>query len=95
MITLSGTLYKIVPTENTDRKTGEITKGHTAEILSEARGKTEVVSLKLDSSVVDAWKKCLKKDISIEVRPWALRTETGVNAGLALADKKALPVFAA
>ena len=92
MIQITGTLYKIAPGQNTDRKTGEITTVHSAEILHTARGKTEIASVKLDPLVVDQWSKAVGKDITNEVRFYAMKTSEGsIMSGLILADKKSLP----
>lgn len=92
MIQITGQLYKIAVSENTDRDTGVISQVHSAEILHEARGKTEIASVKLDASVVEPWTKCVGKNITNEIRFYAMKTrEGGIMQGITLADKKALP----
>ena len=95
MINLHGKLYNIASTQSTDRETGEVGTTHTAEILHTSRGKTEIASVKIDASVVDAWEKCKGRDMSIEIRFYAMKTrEGGIQSGLTLADKKSLPLVA-
>lgn len=92
MIQITGQLYKIAAAENTDRETGVISIVHSAEILHEARGKTEIASCKLDASVVEPWSKAVGKNITNEIRFYAMKTrEGGIMQGITLADKKALP----
>lgn len=94
MIQLTGKLYNIAVTEATDRETAEVSKVHTAEILHTVRGKTELVGLKLDAAVSDAWAKALGRDIAVEVRFYAMKNrEGGIQSGLTCADKKALPLL--
>lgn len=96
MILIFGKLYNIAHGENKDRETGEITVSHTAEILHTARGKTEIASVKLDAAVLEPWTKAVGKDISAEVRFYAMKTREGsIMSGLTLADKKALPTLQA
>ena len=96
MISITGKLFNIVTGENIDRENGSITVTHTAEILHTVRGKTEIANLKLDASIVDAWAKAIGQDIIAEVRFWAMKTrEGGIQSGLTLPDKKALPVVLA
>lgn len=92
MIFINGKLYGIAVSDNTDRDTGEVTKVHTAEVLHKSRGKSEIVGLKLDPLVVSAWSKCIGRDFNCEVRFYAMKNrEGGIQSGLTLADKKALP----
>lgn len=92
MISISGNLYAISPSEKTDPATGEVTKVYSAEVLHKVRGKTEIVSLKLDPLVVPAWQKCIGRNFHQEVIPYAIKTrEGGVLKGYSFADKKALP----
>lgn len=94
MILISGKLFEIVKGESTNQTTGEVTPTHSAEVLHKERGKNVITSLKLDPSVVDQWEKNVGNEFSVEVRAWAMKTrEGGINAGYALADKKALPVL--
>lgn len=95
MISITGKLYNIATTQSTDRETGEVLNTSTAEILHTSRGKTELAALKLDPSIVESWSKVIGKDISTEVRFYAMKNrEGGIQSGLTLADKKALPVLA-
>lgn len=92
MLQLIGNIYDVTSKNVTDRETGVITLQHTAEILHKSNGKTEVLALKLDAGVADAWMKCKGRDIAVEVRPYAMKTrEGGILQGLTLADKRALP----
>jgi hypothetical protein len=91
MITLFGQLLNVIPGENKNRETGEITKNFTAEVLHQSRGRSVVDSVKLDTEVGPAWTKLIGQDISVEVRFYAMKTSEGVTSGLTLADKKALP----
>jgi len=94
MITLSGILYNISSSNFTDRRTGEMKLTHAAEIITVSRGKSEILTLKIESALVDQWMKCKGREITVEVRAWAMlnNEKTGVNTGYALADKTALPV---
>lgn len=93
-INIIGKLHEIAPGEATNPQTGEVTVTHSAEVLHKERGKTVVTSLKLDILAVEQWTKFLGQDFTVEVRPWAMKTrEGGIQAGYALADKKALPVL--
>ena len=92
MIYLFGTLYNIASNPVTDRKTGEISMVHTAEVLHTSRGKTEIASVKLNDQVVEGWQKCKGREITVEVRFYAMKTtEGGIMSGLTLADKNSLP----
>lgn len=92
MLQLIGNVYDVTSKNVTDRDTGVISIQHTAEILHKLGGKTEVLVLKLDQSVVEAWSKVKGRDIAVEVRPYAMKTrEGGVMQGVSLADKRALP----
>lgn len=94
MISIIGKLFNIVTGETTDRETGAISATYTAEILHTVRGKTEIANLKLDAAIVEPWSKVIGQDISAEVRFWAMKTrEGGIQSGLTLSDKKALPVI--
>lgn len=94
MITLSGKLYNVMTSDYTDRNTGEVSKVNTAEILHTVRGKTEIAAVKLDDSVVTGWTQCTGKEITCEVRFYAIKTsDGGINSGLILADKKSLPTW--
>lgn len=94
MISITGKLFNIVTAETTDRETGAISATYTAEILHTVRGKTEIANLKLDAAIVEAWSKSIGQDITAEVRFWAMKTrEGGIQTGLTLPDKKALPVI--
>jgi hypothetical protein len=95
MITLTGKLLDIVKSEKKDFKTGELSPEYSAEILHKSRGKSVVESVKMDMSVVGAWSKVVGHDISCEVSFYAMTSkEGGLIKGLALADKKSLPVSA-
>jgi hypothetical protein len=92
MLTLTGQILNVIPGENKDRNTGEITRITTVEILHQSRGRSVVESVKCDIEVTAAWTKLIGKNISVEVRMYAMKTgEGGVTSGLTLADKKALP----
>jgi len=94
MISITGKLFNIVTGQSTSRETGEVSVTYTAEILHTARGKTEIANLKLDAGIVEAWTKSLGQDIAAEVRFWAMKTrEGGIQSGLTLVDKKAMPVI--
>lgn len=94
MISITGTLYNIAASQNTDRETGEVSTVHTAEILHQTRGKSEIAGVKLDPSVVPSWEKAKGREISAEVRFYAMKNrEGGIQSGLTLADKKGLPVI--
>jgi len=93
MIILLGNLYNIVSLPVTDRKSGEVTTVHTAEILHSTRGKTEIASVKINEAVLEGWQKFKGRDISVEVRFYAMKTsEGGIMSGLTLADKTAFPM---
>ena len=93
MIQLTGKLLNISANPFTDRQTGETGTTHSAEILHTARGKLEVLALKLDSGLVDSWSKAVGRDIAIEVRSYAMKSsDGGIMSGYAMADKRALPV---
>lgn len=93
MITLTGKLLDIVKSEKKDFKTGELSAEYSAEILHKSRGKSVVESVKMDISVVGAWTKAIGHEISCEVSFYAMTSkEGGLIKGLALADKKSLPV---
>lgn len=95
MLTLAGKLINVSTAPFTDRETGVITPVHTAEVLHSARGKFEVVSVKLDASCLESWKKAEGRDVAFEVGYYAMKTrEGGIQKGLMLADKKALPQVA-
>lgn len=96
MILLLGTLYNIASLPVTDRKTGEVSTTHTAEVLHTTRGKTEIASVKINEAVLEGWQKCKGRDISVEVRFYAMKTsEGGIMSGLTLADKNAFPMVEA
>ena len=92
MLQLIGNIYDVTAKDVTDRETGVITCVYTAEVLHKANGKTEVLALKLDQAVFDAWVKCKGRDMAVEVRPYAMKTrEGGIMQGMTLADKRSLP----
>lgn len=92
MLQLIGNLYDVTSKNVVDRETGVITLQHTAEVLHRSNGKAEILALKLDQAVADSWSKAKARDISVEVRPYAMKTrEGGIMQGLTLADKRALP----
>lgn len=92
MLTLSGQILGVIAGENKNRDTGEITKTATVEILHQSRGRSVVEAIKIDTEVTAAWTKLIGKNISVEVRTYAMKSsDGGVNSGLTLADKKALP----
>lgn len=92
MLTLSGQILNVISGENKNRDTGEITKTATVEILHQSRGRSVVEAIKIDIEVFAAWMKLIGKNISVEVRTYAMKSsDGGVNSGLTLADKKALP----
>lgn len=91
MLTLTGKILAVIPSENKDRTTGEITKNFTVEVLHKSRGRSVIETLKTDPEVGPQWTKLVGSDISVEVRTYAMKTADGVNSGLVLADKKALP----
>lgn len=93
MLTLSGQLINVVPTENTNRNTGEVTKSYVAEILHKSRERHAVESVKLDAEALSSWTSAIGKHISCEVRMYAIKGSDGsVQSGLTLADKKCLPI---
>jgi hypothetical protein len=92
MLTLSGQILNVIAGENKDQATGEITRTSTVEILHQSRGRSVVESIKTDIEVLPAWTKLIGKNVSFEVRMYAMRSSSGgVTSGLMLADKKALP----
>lgn len=92
MITLTGKLIEIARGEKKDRNTGEITPTFKAEFLHKVRGKSEVMAIGLDPSIVAGWEKALGREVSVEVAPYLLQGDGGkAMAGFVLADKKALP----
>lgn len=92
MIQITGKLINIASSPFTDRQTGEQSTTHTAEVLHQVKGKSEVQGLKLDASVLDAWAKAVGRDISVEVRSYAMKRDDGtIMAGYGLADKRSLP----
>lgn len=92
MIQISGKLINIATSPFTDRQTGEQSTTYTAEVLHQVKGKSEVQGLKLDASVFDGWSKAVGRDISVEVRSYALKRDDGtLLAGYGLADKRCLP----
>lgn len=94
MITIHGKLLDVTSLPSTDMQTGVVSTVHTADILHKVRSKNELASVKLDESVLDGWSKCIGKDITAEVRFYAMKTrEGGINSGLTLADKKSLPTW--
>lgn len=93
-LTLTGHLHKIAETSQTDRKTGEIRPKYTAEVLDTRRGRTVVEGLTIEDTMVSEWKKALNQEISIAVRPYAMKNDDGsILSGLSLAEKGALPVI--
>lgn len=95
MIYITGNLYNIATSQNTNSETGVISTVHTAEILHQSRGKSEIAGVKLDPSVVPSWEKAKGRDINVEVRFYAMKNrEGGIQSGLVLADKKSLPMVA-
>ena len=94
MLSLTGKLIDIARTQATDQKTGEVSQVFAAEILHKERGKSVVESLKFDASVLPHWEKAIGKELTVEVRMYAMGGNGGsVQSGLAMADKKSLPVF--
>jgi hypothetical protein len=92
MLTLSGQILNVIPGETKDPSTGEIKRSCTVEILHQSRGRSVVESIKADAEVTHAWTKLIGKNVSVEVRMYAMRSSSGgVTSGLMLADKKALP----
>jgi hypothetical protein len=92
MLQLTGKVIDIVSGQNTDQATGQISTVHSAEILHKVRGKSEIASVKLDPSVVEPWTKAVGRDVSVEIRFYAMKTREGsILSGLTLADKKSLP----
>ena len=92
MINLSGKLYNVVTNPFTDRETGAITQVSQAEILHTVKGKTELVTVKVDPVCVDGWRKAVGRDIVVEVGFYAMKTTAGaIQKGLMLAQKTALP----
>lgn len=92
MINLTGKLYNVVTNPFTDRETGQITQVSQAEILHTVKGKTELVSVKIDPVCVEGWTKAVGRDIVIEVAFYAMKTTQGaIQKGLMLAAKTALP----
>jgi hypothetical protein len=93
MLTLSGKLVGIATTNYTNRTTGEITINHNAEILHKQAGRSELDTVKVDPATIGEWAKLEGKEISIEVRPYAVpKKEGGIMQGFSLADKKGLPL---
>lgn len=93
-LVLSGKLVGIVTSNYTDRKTGEMSQNHAAEIFHKQAGKHEVDTVKIDKSTLAEWVKAEGKEVAVEVRPYAvMKTEGGVLQGFSLADKLALPTI--
>lgn len=92
MLFINGKVLNLVHTEIKDKFTGELKPVHTIEILHQSRGKSVVDYLKIDSLVCPQWEKIIGKEITAEVRVYAMKTEDGsVMHGFTLADKKGLP----
>jgi len=93
-LTLTGHLHKIAETSQTNRSTGEIRPKYIAEVLDTRRNRTVVESLTLDETVLPEWKKAVGQEISIAVRPYAMKNDDGsILSGLSCAEKGALPVI--
>ena len=96
MFLLTGTIIDVLSTESKDRETGVISQVYTVEVLHRSRGKSEVVSLKIDIDVVDSWRKFKGKDCHMEIRFYAMKNrDGGVQQGVMLTDKKILPTLRA
>lgn len=94
MITLSGKLIEIAKGEKKNRDTGEITPTYKAEFLHKVRGKSEVIAVGLDPTIVPTWEKIVGRDVSVEVVPYLVQGDAGkAMAGFVLADKKAVPTL--
>lgn len=96
MLTLTGNLLTVVKAPPTiNQKTGEYISKCTAQVLDQsANGKFDVIDVSIDQSVYDDWIKCAGKQISINVRIYAMSDDKGsVRSGLSLADKKSLPTL--
>lgn len=93
-LVLSGKVVGIITTPYTDKKTGEITQNHSAEIFHKQANRHEVDTVKIDKSTLAEWCKAEGKDVSVEVRPYAIvKSEGGVMQGFSLADRLALPTI--
>lgn len=91
---LTGKVVGIVPGRFIDNKTGEVTETFTLEIFHKQAGRHEVDTVKIDKSTLAEWHKADGKDVSIEVRPYAvIKKEGGIMQGFSLADKLALPTI--
>lgn len=91
MFLIIGKIHEIVPSQFTNKETGEVSDQFSVEVLHKELGKSVITSLKLDVSVVPEWTKHLGKDFNAQIRPWAMKSRDGINSGFALADKKSLP----
>lgn len=93
MITIHGKVINAEPINFTDRSTGEVKKNARMELLHRVRGRHEVQAFSVDASTLSEWQKVVGQDVSFEVSPYLIDGDGGkAIAGLAMADKKALPV---
>ena len=94
MINLTGQLLNVVYSEQKDYETGEIKPVNRAEILHQAGGKSVVENLKLQDEVLDAWRKCVGTEITVEIKFGAMSNKQGgkPTTFLSLANPHALPV---
>ena len=95
MIKIEGKVLNCTHTTNTVRSSGEIRQNYTAEILHTVRGRSEIEYLKLDGKVFPQWQAAIGKEVTAEIRFYAMKSDDGnVMSGITLADKAALPTLA-
>lgn len=93
-LVLTGRVIQIFEGSQTNRTTGEIRPKYAAEILHTVRGRSVVENLNIDLSIHAEWSKAVNHEISIEVKPYAMKSDDGsILSGLTLAQKGALPVI--
>lgn len=94
MITIHGKVINAEAINFTDRSTGEVKKNARLELLHRVRGRHEVQAFSIDAATLPEWQKIVGQDVSFEVSPYLIDGDGGkAIAGLAMADKKALPVL--
>ena len=99
MLILDGRVLRVNRASRTDRTTGAITDRTQVEIYHLERGKSTINFVAIDGSTGAAWEKLAGTDdafgqrVQIEVVQYAfLDDKSEIVAGLAAADKKAVPV---
>jgi len=91
-LNLTGQLIDVVETKYTDDETGQVTQNFNAEVLHKVGGRHTVDSVKIDPSIASEWHKLKGKELSFEVRPYAVQTrDRGILQGFSLPNKKQLP----